>query len=190
MLEERDAEYRRADPDDESANPLWEHTLAERAGDNNALDRLQPFVGEASFTTTSWSSFMERNTDLSVGERMFRSQITGQVTPMEAPSKYTTQDGQDSAISFVHYMQCHTGAVLPFNLFKRAVIEISRKWFFSLEFEPAALKILRGATESYLIVLFEETLLNTINAESPGFALQAKGVQLAHRIRGEYGPKQ
>lgn len=69
--------------------------------------------------------------------------------------------------------------------FQRVVREIAQDFKTDLRFQSSAVLALQEAAEAYLIGLFEDTNLCAIHAKR--VTIMPKDLQLARRIRGEYG---
>ena len=67
--------------------------------------------------------------------------------------------------------------------FQRLVREIAQDFKSDLRFQSTAILALQEASESYLVVLFEDTNLCAIHAKR--VTIMPKDLQLARRIRGE-----
>ncbi|CAO2585707.1 Histone H3.3 [Lemmus lemmus] len=69
--------------------------------------------------------------------------------------------------------------------FQRLVREITQDFKTVLRFQSAAMGALQEASEAYLVGLFEDTNLCAIHAKR--VTMMPKDIQLARRIRGEWG---
>nr|KAF6452902.1 hypothetical protein HJG59_008209 [Molossus molossus] len=67
--------------------------------------------------------------------------------------------------------------------FQRLVREIAQDFKTDLRFQSAVIGALQGASETYLVGLFEDTNLCAIHAKR--VTIMPKDLQLARRIRGE-----
>ena len=67
--------------------------------------------------------------------------------------------------------------------FQRLVREIAQDMMSDLRFQSTALLALQEAAESYLVGLFEDTLLCAVHAKR--VTIMPKDIQLARRLRGE-----
>lgn len=67
--------------------------------------------------------------------------------------------------------------------FQRLVREIAQDFKTDLRFQTSAVMALQEASESYLIGVFEDTMLCAIHAKR--VTIMPKDMQLARRIRGE-----
>ena len=67
--------------------------------------------------------------------------------------------------------------------FQRLVREIAQEIRPDMRFQSSALGCLQEAAESYLVALFEDTILCAIHAGR--VTIRPKDIQLARRIRGE-----
>ena len=67
--------------------------------------------------------------------------------------------------------------------FQRLVREIAQDFKSDLRFQSTAILALQEASESYLVVLFEDTNLCAIHAKR--VTIMPRDLQLARRIRGE-----
>ena len=67
--------------------------------------------------------------------------------------------------------------------FQRLVREIAQDMASDLRFQSTALLALQEAAESYLVGLFEDTLLCAVHAKR--VTIMPKDIQIARRLRGE-----
>lgn len=69
--------------------------------------------------------------------------------------------------------------------FQRLVREIAQDFVKDIRFQSAAVGALQEAAEGYLVGLFEDTNLIALHAKR--VTIMAKDMQLARRIRGNFG---
>ena len=87
------------------------------------------------------------------------------------------------ALRQIRKYQKSTERLIPFAAFQRLVREIAQERRSELRFQMSAILALQEAGESYLVGLFQDTLLIAIHRKCVTIA--PKDMALARRIRGE-----
>ena len=87
------------------------------------------------------------------------------------------------ALREIRRYQKSTALLLRKAPFSRLVREVSQDFKSDLRFQTAAILCLQEAAESYMVKLFEDTLLCALHAKR--VTVMPKDLQLARKIRGE-----
>jgi len=126
----------------------------------------------------------------SVGGKAPRQQLLSMAT--KCPRKQETTEIKKKphrfrpgtcALREIRKFQKSTDLLIRKLPFQRLVREIAQDFKSDLRFQSAAIEALQESCESYLVGLFEDTLLCSFHAKR--VTIQPKDMQLARRLRGE-----